>query len=302
MLDLRTFVHSKNMFLIPYLGNVSRRKNFSGWYRGKITREGRHEFYLITRGQGTFTVGEKSYEVAEGDLVYIPSLEGIRYDLFPEADLVDYYAINLTLAIAEHTDEVWLYDATTLYHYPSVPSPENTAWSFQQTSEPLALPTVYSQGSYPTLRELLSRIYHIRTDMEPINFWTEKNILQQFLCEITPQDRKPSQEDMNTRRLHKLTSYIKKHYAETITLDTLCSLVNLSPSYIIRLFRQYTSVAPMAYVALIRIEKAKELLAESPLSISEIALMVGFQDSFYFSRKFKQITGITPRQYRRNLP
>lgn len=302
MLDLRTFVHSKNMFLIPYLGNISRRKEFFGWYRGKITKEGRHEFYLITRGHGTFMIDGRSYDVAEGDLVYIPSLGGIRYNLFPGEDLVDYYSINLTFAIATHTDEVWLYDSTTLYHYPSIPCPENAAWVFKQTSEPLELPTVCSKKSYVVLRELLSKIYHMRTGADLINFWAEKNILQQFLCEIAPQDNKPEVEDMNTRRFHKLTSYIKKHYTETITLDTLCAVINLSPSYIIKLFKQHTSMSPMAYVARIRIEKAKELLAESPLSISEIAVRAGFQDSFYFSRRFKQITGITPCQYRRSLP
>lgn len=58
----------------------------------------------------------------------------------------------------------------------------------------------------------------------------------------------------------------------------------------------------MAYVSHRRIEAAKEMLSESSSSIAEIAAMAGFKDSFYFSKKFKQITGLTPRQYRHNLP
>lgn len=302
MLDLRTFAHSKNLFLIPYLGNISRRKNFSGWYRGKIAKEDRHEFYLITRGQGTFTVGDRSYAVAEGDLVYVPSVPGTRYNLFPGEGLVDYYSINLSVAVALHKDEVWLYDENTHYHYQSVPYGENEEWSFKRSAEPLELPVVCSMDNYALLRELLSRIYHMRSDPDPINFWTEKNILQQFLCEITPQDKKPGRGDMNTRRLHRLIAYIKKHYMETITLDTLCAILGLSPSYIIKLFNRYTSLSPMAYVNHVRIEAAKEMLSESPSSVAEIAAMTGFCDTFYFSRKFKQITGLTPRQYRDSLP
>ncbi|MBS1483206.1 MAG: helix-turn-helix transcriptional regulator, partial [Clostridium sp.] len=50
-----------------------------------------------------------------------------------------------------------------------------------------------------------------------------------------------------------------------------------------------------------RVEAAKEMLLESPLSIAEIAARTGFQDGFYFSKKFKQLTGMTPLQYRNTL-
>lgn len=302
MLDLRTFVYSRNHFLIPYLGNISRRKNFSGWYRGKAAVEDRHEFYLITRGNGTFIVDDSSYPVSEGDLIYIPSVKGIRYNLFPGERLVDYYSINLTCAIITHKNEVWLYDESVRYHYQSVPYQESEEWSFTRSSEAFELPVVCRMSNYAILRELLSRIYHIRTDSAPINFWTEKNILQQFLCEITPQEPDPGREDMNTRRLHTLIAYINRHYMENITLEILCGLLGLSPSYVIKLFNQYTGLPPMAYVSHRRIEAAKEMLSESSSSIAEIAAMAGFKDSFYFSKKFKQITGLTPRQYRHNLP
>ena len=58
----------------------------------------------------------------------------------------------------------------------------------------------------------------------------------------------------------------------------------------------------MAYVNRVRIEAAREMLAETPLSVSDIAAQTGFKDSFYFSKKFKAVTGITPRQYRNSLP
>ncbi|EEQ57660.1 transcriptional regulator, AraC family [Clostridiales bacterium 1_7_47FAA] len=302
MLELQPFIHSKNLILVPYLGNISRRKQFSGWYRGKVVQEDRHEFYLITRGQGTLTVGEQSYSVTEGNLIYIPSVAGTRYNLIPGEGLIDYYSINLRCAMAVHKNEVWLYNENTRYHYQSVPYPENEEWSFERCSGPMDLPVVRAMSNHTLLRELLSRIYHIRTDTDSINFWAEKNILQQFFCEVALQNKKAGQEDMNTRRLNKIIHYIKKYYMEPITLDSLCSTVNLSPSYIIKLFNHYTSLSPMAYVNRVRIEAAREMLAETPLSVSDIAAQTGFKDSFYFSKKFKAVTGITPRQYRNSLP
>jgi len=141
----------------------------------------------------------------------------------------------------------------------------------------------------------------MRTDSDPINYWEEKNILQQFLCGVALQNQSPDREDMNTRRLRRITAYIRQHYMEDITLKTLCSTVSLSPSYVIKLFNRHLSLSPMAYVSRIRVEAAKEMLLESPLSIAEIAARTGFQDGFYFSKKFKQLTGMTPRQYRNTL-
>ncbi|KJJ72415.1 AraC family transcriptional regulator [Clostridium sp. FS41] len=301
MLDLQTFIDSKNLFLIPYLGNSSRRRNFSGWYRGKTGKEDRHEFYLITRGQGVFTVGEEICPVCEGDLVYIPSIKGIPYNLNPGKNLVDYYSINISCAVAAHKNEVWLYDESARYHYQSVPYPENEEWSFKRSQEPFDLPAACSMDNYAKLRELMSRIHKMRTDSDPINYWEEKNILQQFLCGVALQNQSPDREDMNTRRLRRITAYIRQHYMEDITLKTLCSTVSLSPSYVIKLFNRHLSLSPMAYVSRIRVEAAKEMLLESPLSIAEIAARTGFQDGFYFSKKFKQLTGMTPRQYRNTL-
>jgi len=301
MLNLQSFIYSKNVFLIPYLGNVNYRKNFTGWYHDKITKPDRHEIYLITRGKGRFTLNGQTYPVSEGSLIYIPAAEGLRYSLFPDFDVLEYYSINFSCAVVCHRDEVWLYDQVAGFHYLSAPDPSHEDWGFEPSCEAFRLPTVSS--SYNSLLpKLLDQLYQLRQQSGPVNFWNEKNLLQQFLCELALVNQAPTSEDINVKRLHQLLQYIKQHYMEEITLETLCGLVSLSPCYVSRLFRQYTRLSPIAYVNHVRIENAKLLLSESLLPIAEIAAKIGYRDAFYFSKKFKQATGVTPRQYRTKPP
>ncbi|MEG1640771.1 MAG: AraC family transcriptional regulator [Ruthenibacterium sp.] len=302
MLDLKPFMYSGNQFLVPYLGNISYRKKFSGWYQGKVSRSNRHEFYLITRGGGEFTVEDITYHVTQGNLIYIPARDGIHYNFLPGDDLADYYSINFQCALISHADEVWLYDERTRYHYQSVSKDAQADWIFEQSCDAFDLPIVLPLYNEKKVCDILSQIYQLRQNLEFSDFGKEKILLHHFLYEVISQDQRQNKEDMNSYRIHNLSAYIQKNYRERLSLENLCDVVHLSPSYVIALFKQYTHCSPMAYVNLVRIEISKEMLSESQLPISEIALSCGFQDAFYFSRKFKQITGSSPRQYRSQLP
>lgn len=71
-----------------------------------------------------------------------------------------------------------------------------------------------------------------------------------------------------------------------------------SPDHFARVFKQTIGISPQAYVIRVRIDRAKQLLVESSLSISQIADVLGYEDLFFFSRQFKSKTGKTPRAYR----
>ena len=71
-----------------------------------------------------------------------------------------------------------------------------------------------------------------------------------------------------------------------------------SPDHFARIFKQTIGISPQAYVIRVRIDRAKQLLVESSLSISQIADVLGYEDLFFFSRQFKRKTGKTPRAYR----
>ena len=99
----------------------------------------------------------------------------------------------------------------------------------------------------------------------------------------------------------KLTQYVEERLALEISLASLADLVQLSPFHFSRAFKQSFGVPPHRYLGLRRIERAKALLANRKLSVTEIGLDVGFSETSSFTAAFRRITGETPTDYRRSL-
>lgn len=96
----------------------------------------------------------------------------------------------------------------------------------------------------------------------------------------------------------KLTEYIEEHLAENISLSTLAELAGLSPYHFSRAFKQSFGTPPHRYLTSRRMERAKSLLARPELSVTQIALDVGFHETSSFSARFRKLTGQTPTDYR----
>jgi AraC-like DNA-binding protein/mannose-6-phosphate isomerase-like protein (cupin superfamily) len=94
-------------------------------------------------------------------------------------------------------------------------------------------------------------------------------------------------------------AYIDEHYAEGFDVETLARVAYVTPSYLSRLFKKHLGTTPMCYRNAVRVEKAKHLLLIKSASVEEIADVLGFEDTKYFSRLFKSKTSLTPTQFRR---
>lgn len=99
----------------------------------------------------------------------------------------------------------------------------------------------------------------------------------------------------------RVTEFIEEHLADDLSLATLASLVRLSPFHFARAFKRTLGVPPHRYHTARRIERAKSLLAGDALSVTEIALAVGFGETSSFTAAFRRVTGHTPSAYRRAL-
>ena len=91
--------------------------------------------------------------------------------------------------------------------------------------------------------------------------------------------------------------YIINHYEEPITVEGLAALASVSHSSLYRRFVKRFQISPKRFLLEYRIERACALLLDSGYSIQEISNSVGFEDPFYFSRAFKDVKGVSPRQY-----
>ena len=91
--------------------------------------------------------------------------------------------------------------------------------------------------------------------------------------------------------------YIMNHYEEPLTIEGLAAYASVSHSSLYRRFVKRFQVSPKRFLLEYRIERACALLAGTNCTIQEISTSVGFEDPFYFSRAFKDVKGISPRQY-----
>lgn len=96
----------------------------------------------------------------------------------------------------------------------------------------------------------------------------------------------------------EVEQYIKKHYAEDISIYKLASMMNYSEAYFCKLFKRCFNVNFTTYLLEYRMEIAKKLLEDPKINIKVIGKSCGYPDSNYFTRVFKRSIGMTPTEYR----
>lgn len=101
--------------------------------------------------------------------------------------------------------------------------------------------------------------------------------------------------------VEKAKAYIQENFNKEISLDEVSRMVDISPYYFSKLFKQEEGVNFIEYLTKIRMNNAKKLLRNPGYSIKEICGRSGYSDPNYFSRIFKKYEGVTPSEYRERL-
>lgn len=97
----------------------------------------------------------------------------------------------------------------------------------------------------------------------------------------------------------RIQQYIELHCFEKLTLERVAEDLGYSKTYFSRRFKQLFKYTFVHYLTRLRIEEAKRLLMDAETEVKQIAVQTGFQDAAYFSRVFRQLTGNTPSEYRK---
>lgn len=103
------------------------------------------------------------------------------------------------------------------------------------------------------------------------------------------------------RRVRRAVELMHAQLARELPLEELAASAYLSPFHFARLFKKVTGASPHAYLAALRIERAKSLLATTDKSITEVAQRVGYTTSSHFTKAFRQTVGLAPRAFRNAL-
>ena len=123
------------------------------------------------------------------------------------------------------------------------------------------------------------------------------NALEEVILRTAPR-RKPAYPDP---RIQAVVERVRSDLGRPWTVPELARLVAMSPSRLAHLFRDQTGEPVAGYVQRIRLERARNLLETSALSVTQIAEACGYPNLYYFSLRFKQATGESPTAFRRRL-
>jgi YesN/AraC family two-component response regulator len=128
--------------------------------------------------------------------------------------------------------------------------------------------------------------------------WTAKEQLELEEKALKAAQPVKDADKASTGMIDTAIQYIHEHFHENVSLDKVAAAVYLNPTYFSLLFKQKVGAGYKEYITQLRMEKAKALLRDTPLKVSDIAIQVGFNDMRHFTQVFRKSCQETPTEYR----
>lgn len=122
-----------------------------------------------------------------------------------------------------------------------------------------------------------------------------------FYMILNTQEKKSVKNVQSTVAISKAIIYIQNNFNKNITIEQLAKMCCTSKNHFMILFKEHTGRSAIDYIINMRIDTAKNLLKKTTYTINEISSKVGFNNPLYFSRKFKERTGISPSEYKKQF-
>lgn len=232
-----------------------------------------HEYYVIGfvgSGRRYLTCKNKDYTIDAGDLLMFNPLDNHACHQVDNKPL-DWRCINVNENIMRETVK----QVTGRDYLPK----------FTTT-------VAYRSEAVSLLRELHDLIMEQRTDFEKEEVFFF--LIEQLIAEYT----EPAGESLSatSEEIQKACFYLESNFAEPITLDDLSKLSGLNKYTLLRNFTKQRGITPYQYLETIRIGEAKKLL-EKGVNPLDAAMQTGFVDQSHFTKFFKKLIGLTPKQY-----
>lgn len=124
-------------------------------------------------------------------------------------------------------------------------------------------------------------------------------MLRCYLTQILVHAARASETRVPHESVTKVMEYLKHHYAEPLSLDTLSQLVGYTPQYLSTLFSNEVGMNIQVFLQRMRVEEACKLLAGTKMPVAEVAASVGYQDARHFAKVFCRYQTISPKEYRK---
>lgn len=252
-----------------------------GTYRLKTVKrlptlrpKGRLDYQLlyIVSGKGHFYFHGEDRVAYAGHMVLIQPRQEQRYEYFGE-DKPEVYWVHFTGSDVKNI--------LRSYHIPM--------------DDPIFYSGASSTYSY-LFKEMINELQNCKTGYEDLLAMYLRQIF--LLVQRTRQEERPTVSTYIQEEMEFARRYFNEHYNEPISIQEYAESRNMSVCYFQRNFKQIVKHTPMQYLLTIRVNNAASLLETTDYSMAEIAAIVGYEDPLYFSRLFRKIKGVSPRDYR----
>lgn len=155
----------------------------------------------------------------------------------------------------------------------------------------------------PKLAGIIRKLIEIMRNTEEFYMEEAKGVMVELLVNIAREnksDRRPAEPGSRiTIPIARAMDYITLHYMEPIRIDELSAWCHISETHFRRLFSEYMNMSPLEYINLVRVQTACNYLKNTDESIIDIANKCGFTTPSTFNRNFRQVTGVSPSEWRR---
>jgi AraC-type DNA-binding domain-containing proteins len=227
------------------------------------------ELHYVLNGEGTFLCNHKPLKVREGSLVIINSNE--LHEGSTQSKVFD--ALVMIFEMDAFSKEVA--DFNVIFQSLIVDDDEIRKMLCLIYQE-------YQEKGFGYKLIMKGKIYELIT-----------YLLRNYVVE-TLSDKESIKRKNNLDRFNMVLQYIESNYTDDIDISTLAELVHLSEYRFCHLFKESIGISPLNYINEVRLKKAHHLLEQKELTVSEVSIVVGFQDYNNFGRLFKKYYGYTP--------
>lgn len=265
----------KNLFFHIHYCN-HRQPNEEWKFPRKITRKiQHHELFFVSDGKGAITIENKRYLVKKGMLFYFypELLHSIEADI---QEPISFWSVHFSYVHVNLND---------------------FRWSIKAENQLLPLEHMQELKDYYPIINTFKKLVEGWSVKLPGYELISKAMLQQLLYEIFENIKKQTTNYSTSLKVEKIIRYMHENINNRLVLTELSELVELSPTYLSRTFKETTGYSVIEFFNKMKIDKGKELIIEGDKKVKEIAEILGFKDEFYFSRIFKKIEGISPSEY-----
>lgn len=228
--------------------------------------------FVVLSGEGVLTYEGETYKLKDGDCVFIDCRKTYSHAT---------------------SEKLWSLQWCHFY------SP--TLWAiYEKYRERGGQPVFHPESSTPFVT-LLTELYHLAASADYIRDMRINEKLSALLTLLMEQSWHPDRMTISRKRLElaAIREYLDAHYAEKIELDDLAEKFYINKFYMSKIFKETYGASIINYLISKRITRAKQLLRFTDLTVDEIGSMVGMCDANYFSRAFRKVEGISPREYRK---